>query len=134
MKRRPCSTWVFLVGLLVASGCDSKNCPSGDAELPFPYEPTVDACVRAAARKTECEAEVRRALEEPPAEHPAVAAGEPLPADTKPPPTKLHAYHLIAQCECFPERRSKIEECLAQSDCGGFARCFVDLSHDGWAP
>jgi hypothetical protein len=115
-------------------GCESKNCPSADAELPFPYEPEVDACVRAAARKTECEAEVRRASEEPPAEHPAVAAGEPLPADAERPSTKLHAYHLIAQCECFPDRRSRVEACLAESDCAGFARCFVGLGHDGWAP
>jgi len=121
--------------LVVALGCESKsNCPSGDADLPFPYEPEVDACVRAAARRTECEAEVLRASEEPPAEHPAVAAGEPLPADAEFLPTKLHKYHLMAQCECLAARRSKVETCLAETDCGGFARCLVELGRDGWAP
>ena len=135
MKRRHCATWVCSLGVFVAIGCQSKtNCPSGDAELPFPYEPTVDACVRVVARKAKCEAEVRRASEQPVAEHPAVAAGQPLPADAQLKSTKLHKYHLVSQCECFAERRSKIEACLSETDCDGFARCFVALGNDGWAP
>jgi hypothetical protein len=34
----------------------------------------------------------------------------------------------------FPERRTKVETCLAEADCSGFARCFVELGRDGWAP
>ena len=90
---------------------------------PFPYKPTEETCATFLHRKNEvCRDAVATSMMD-------ALSGSPLEEQST-----LHAFHLVAQCECFPRRREMIADCVGLLSCEGFATCVSKLSSDDWTP